>query len=110
LHPLESAAFSRRTPSSGLIATLPIGLPAAPPRRSSSPLERKPSATGKDKINHPQHGHDDVINAVCGAIVLASQKRRRCETLDMIPSLPVEFIGDVQVPLGSDDVHHGGRV
>jgi hypothetical protein len=47
---------------------------------------------------------------VCGAIVLASQKRRRCETLDMIPSLPVEFIGDVQVPLGSDDVHHGGRV
>jgi hypothetical protein len=72
-------------------------------------LERRPSPSGKDKIDHMRGAHDDVCNAVCGAIVLATQKRRRFETQSVM-GLPVKFIGDVQVPLGSDDVHHGGRV
>jgi Terminase large subunit, ATPase domain len=72
-------------------------------------LERRPSSSGKDKIDHMRGAHDDVCNAVCGAIVLATQKRRRFETQSVM-GLPVKFIGDVQVPLGSDDVCYGGRV
>ena len=34
-------------------------------------LERRTSAAGQDSIDHPQHGHDDVINAAAGALLLA---------------------------------------
>ena len=44
-------------------------------------LERSTGSTGRDKIDHPRGGHDDVCNAACGAIVLATQKRRRFEPL-----------------------------
>lgn len=33
-------------------------------------LERQTSRTGKDQVTHPKNGHDDVINAVAGALVL----------------------------------------
>jgi hypothetical protein len=33
-------------------------------------LERKPSRSGKDSVDHPPAGHDDVANAVAGALVL----------------------------------------
>ncbi|HUB48348.1 MAG TPA: hypothetical protein VMB73_25510 [Acetobacteraceae bacterium] len=35
-------------------------------------LERKPTASGRDKVNHPAGGHDDLANVVCGALVLAA--------------------------------------
>ena len=38
-------------------------------------LERRTSSTGKDQVNHPKGGHDDVVNAAAGALVLAAQKR-----------------------------------
>jgi len=37
-------------------------------------LERRTSRAGKDSIDHPRGLHDDVANAVAGAIVLASIK------------------------------------
>jgi len=35
-------------------------------------LERRTSPGGRDRINHPGGGHDDLANAACGALVLAS--------------------------------------
>jgi hypothetical protein len=35
-------------------------------------LERRVQRSGKDSINHPDHGHDDLINAAAGAVVLAT--------------------------------------
>jgi hypothetical protein len=35
-------------------------------------LERRTSRGGRDSIDHPKHGHDDVANAVAGALVYAS--------------------------------------
>ena len=42
-------------------------------------LERSTGPTGRDKIDHPRGAHDDLCNAACGAICLATQKRRRFE-------------------------------
>jgi hypothetical protein len=36
-------------------------------------LERRTARGGKDSVDHPPHGRDDVANACCGAIVLAAQ-------------------------------------
>jgi hypothetical protein len=35
-------------------------------------LERRTSRGGKDTIDHPKHGHDDLANAVAGALCIAS--------------------------------------
>ena len=37
-------------------------------------LERRTSRTGRDLISHPPTGHDDIANAVAGALCLASRK------------------------------------
>jgi hypothetical protein len=37
-------------------------------------LERSTSRGGKDSINHPPGGHDDLVNAVAGAIVYAAER------------------------------------
>jgi hypothetical protein len=42
-------------------------------------LERSTGPSGRDKIDHPRGAHDDLCNAACGAICLATQKRRRFE-------------------------------
>ena len=38
-------------------------------------LERKPGTTGKEAVNHPPGGHDDIINAACGALMLAASTK-----------------------------------
>lgn len=38
-------------------------------------LERRTARSGRDSIDHAPGGHDDVANAVAGAIVLAASKR-----------------------------------
>jgi hypothetical protein len=38
-------------------------------------LERRTSRVGKDLIDHPPHGRDDVINAAAGALVTANEVR-----------------------------------
>jgi hypothetical protein len=37
-------------------------------------LERQTSRSGRDNITHPVGGHDDLINAAAGALVMASAK------------------------------------
>jgi hypothetical protein len=37
-------------------------------------LERRPGASGRDAIDHPGRGHDDVANAAAGAILLSARK------------------------------------
>jgi hypothetical protein len=39
-------------------------------------LERRTSRAGRDTISHPPGGHDDLANAVAGALTLAAGKRR----------------------------------
>jgi hypothetical protein len=39
-------------------------------------LERRTSRAGRDSISHPPGGHDDIANAVAGALTLAASKRR----------------------------------
>jgi hypothetical protein len=38
-------------------------------------LERRTSRGGKDSIDHPPGGHDDLANAVAGALILALAKK-----------------------------------
>ena len=38
-------------------------------------LERRTSANGKDQITHPPAGHDDLANAIAGALCQALEKR-----------------------------------
>jgi len=39
-------------------------------------LERRTARSGRDSIDHPPQGHDDLANAVCGALVLVAQADR----------------------------------
>lgn len=38
-------------------------------------LERRTVSSGRDKVDHPKGGHDDLSNAAAGALVAARQKR-----------------------------------
>jgi hypothetical protein len=40
-------------------------------------LERRTARGGKDSVDHPPRGHDDMANAVAGALVLASRPAKR---------------------------------
>ena len=40
-------------------------------------LERRVSRSGRDAVDHPPSGHDDLSNAVCGALCLAAVQRVR---------------------------------
>lgn len=46
-------------------------------------LERRTYSTGKDRVNHPEGGHDDISNAAAGALTLLRLKRSSY-TLDNI--------------------------
>lgn len=39
-------------------------------------LERRTGRSGKDSVDHEARGRDDVANAACGALVLASPRGR----------------------------------
>jgi hypothetical protein len=40
-------------------------------------FERRNTTGGRDAIDHPAGAHDDVANAMAGALLLASEGRRR---------------------------------
>src|SRR5262245_52888262 len=40
-------------------------------------LERRTTRVGRDLVDHPPGGHDDVANAAAGALVLAAAHARR---------------------------------
>jgi len=46
-----------------------------------SSLERRTRSGGKDSIDHPQGGHDDVANAIAGVSFITSKRRRRAGAL-----------------------------
>ncbi|MEO5896885.1 MAG: hypothetical protein ABIS06_14405 [Vicinamibacterales bacterium] len=55
-------------------------------------LERRTARGGKDSIDHPPGGHDDVIDAAAGALVLAGagSASRDPRMFDMFTGQPVE--------------------
>ena len=58
-------------------------------RRQALALERTTSRAGRDSISHPPGGHDDIVNAAAGALVLATPKRRAFEGYgDPVPQTP----------------------
>ena len=40
-------------------------------------LERRTGRNGRDTVDHPPSGHDDLANSCCGAITLLAQSERR---------------------------------
>ena len=57
-------------------------------------LERRTTAT-RDKIDHPAHGHDDLCNAACGAMVLAADRRNHQPTVaPILITTPRTCFGD----------------
>jgi hypothetical protein len=38
-------------------------------------LERRTARGGRDSIDHPPGGHDDLVNAVAGALVLTGHQK-----------------------------------
>lgn len=44
-------------------------------------LERRTSRSGKDSVDHPQNGHDDLSNAIAGALVFASRTANSAENV-----------------------------
>jgi hypothetical protein len=59
-------------------------------------LERRTARGGRDSIDHPPGGHDDVFNSTAGALLLASAKRGAFR-------ISAEAIAAFSVP----DVQHG---
>jgi hypothetical protein len=45
-------------------------------------LERRVARSGQDSINHPDGGHDDLINSAAGALTLVAGKRRMIRISD----------------------------
>jgi hypothetical protein len=39
-------------------------------------LERRTTRSGRDSVDHPPQGHDDLANVVCGVCVLLAQQGR----------------------------------
>ncbi|GJE77246.1 hypothetical protein [Methylorubrum suomiense] len=50
-------------------------------RRELVNLERSTSQMGRDTINHPNNGHDDLINAAAGALLECQTKRNIWEDI-----------------------------
>ena len=74
-------------------------------------LERKPGRA-KDLIDHPRDQHDDVANAVAGALTTVLNRKRWETGPPAVPGLPVIFVGDRMLGPGesSDGAQHLGRV
>jgi hypothetical protein len=49
-----------------------------------SQLERRTFSTGKDRVDHGRHGHDDLCNAAAGAMVLAAEPSGYDSTLSWV--------------------------
>ena len=67
-------------------------------------LERRVYPT-RETVNHPQDGHDDVCNAVAGALVLAS----RVHYEQVIPMLAPFVVGKDGVVYSDPAANNGGR-
>ncbi len=72
---VKSAIYAEALPmlNSGRAALLDLDKLA----RQLCLLERRVARGGKDSIDHPRGGHDDVANSACGALVLAAGTQAR---------------------------------
>lgn len=58
-----------------------VELPPMPKlHRQMAALERRTGRSGKDMIDHPPGGHDDLANSVAGAVALCKRPSRKSET------------------------------
>ena len=57
-------------------------------------LERRTARGGRDSVYHPPNAHDDLANAACGALVIALQKPRWEQPIEV--GLPVGGDASVQ--------------
>ncbi len=69
-------------------------------------LERRVSRTGKDTISHPPQGHDDIANAVAGALVNVSTPQntltvRPLDSVFRIPDEPDDAYHDMMLRTGT---------
>ena len=53
-------------------------------------LERRTARGGRDSIDHPPSAHDDVINAVAGALLLATKQVRMPRIRSLADPVPVK--------------------
>ncbi|MBR1156669.1 hypothetical protein [Bradyrhizobium sp. JYMT SZCCT0428] len=72
-------------------------------------LERRTSRGGRDIIDHPPSGKDDVANAVCGALLLVKPSLARNIDLGGLISVDAgEFAGQFHTISVGWDLPHGG--
>ena len=69
-------------------------------------LERTTSRTGKDTISHPKKQHDDLANAVCGALLLAAANSRSDWMKTITPAVLESFA--LPGPYGRGRTHSMG--
>jgi len=65
-------------------------------------LERRSSRTGRDVIDHPPSGHDDICNAAAGALCLAGAGSR-------VPWEPQLYVERVPRTLPNEAPHYEGE-
>ena len=53
-------------------------------RRELLSLERRRGAAGKDRIDHPRSGHDDIANAVAGVLTLVAKRTQKIQHREVI--------------------------
>ena len=66
-------------------------------------LERRTARSGKDSIDHPPGGYDDLANAVAGAIHLVLNEHRHRQLIGLIG--PTIFVGDTVHRSGPAEPH-----
>ena len=53
-------------------------------------LERRTARSGKDSIDHAPSGHDDMVNAAAGALLLAGKRVRMPRIRSLADPVPVK--------------------
>jgi len=59
-------------------------------RRELVSLERRRGAAGKDRIDHPSSGHDDVANSVAGVLTLCGSRPRHASMFNALTGERIE--------------------
>ena len=70
-----------------LLAAMNSGRVELPPdeklARQLASLERRTGRSGRDLIDHPPGGHDDLANAVAGLVAVSAQPQRTMQTFEL---------------------------
>jgi hypothetical protein len=70
-------------------------------------LERRTARGGRDSIDHPPNGRDDVVNAAAGAVQLVLARKRGLTFADLYPPRPGD--PDYVAPPEAHDTELGDR-